>query len=254
MASSSSTKLTMKLLIDTEREKVLFAEASKAVVDFLFNLLCLPLGTIIRLLNKYAMVGCVGNLYESVESLDETYMQPNQSKNVLLKPRASIISSAEISGLLPSNYRDDHPNNISRFYRCSDHYGYVTCNNQTRCPHQRYNDGYEEYGGNSICNKFMSTEMVCVGEKPAEENHVFPNENGFVKEVVTYMVMDDLVIQPMSTISSITLLNKFNIKEVGALQEKVVELGMTQGVDMLKASLQSKMVLTSVFLKNNKPT
>ncbi|TKY45509.1 hypothetical protein E2542_SST30521 [Spatholobus suberectus] len=42
------------------------------------------------------------------------------------------------------------------------------------------------------------------------------------------MVVDDLVIQPMSTISSITLLNKFNIKEVGALQEKVVELGMTQ--------------------------
>ncbi|KAF7814877.1 DUF674 family protein [Senna tora] len=40
--------------------------------------------------------------------------------------------------------------------------------------------------------------------------------------VVTYMVMDDLVVQPTSFISSITLVNKFNVKEVGALHEKVV--------------------------------
>ncbi|KAL2323899.1 hypothetical protein Fmac_022957 [Flemingia macrophylla] len=53
----------------------------------------------------------------------------------------------------------------------------------------------------------------------------------------------------MSTISSIALLNKFSIKEVGALEERVVELGMNQAVNILKASLQSKMVLTSVFLK-----
>lgn len=32
----------------------------------------------------------------------------------------------------------------------------------------------------------------------------------------------------MSSISSINLLNKFSIKEVGALQEKMVELGMTR--------------------------
>ena len=54
------------------------------------------------------------------------------------------------------------------------------------------------------------------------------SKSGFVKEIVTYMVMDDLVILPMSTISSITLLNKFNVKEVGALQEKVVKLGMAE--------------------------
>jgi hydroxymethylpyrimidine/phosphomethylpyrimidine kinase len=42
------------------------------------------------------------------------------------------------------------------------------------------------------------------------------------------MVMDDLVIEPMSTISSITLLNKFHVKEIGTLQEKVVEMGMEE--------------------------
>ena len=42
------------------------------------------------------------------------------------------------------------------------------------------------------------------------------------------MVMDDLEVKPMSTISSITLLNKFNVKHIGALEEQVVELGMDE--------------------------
>jgi len=71
-----------------------------------------------------------------------------------------------------------------------------------------------------------------------------------VKGVVTYMVMDDLVVTPMSTISSITMLNKFNVKDVGALEERVVQMGMPQGLKLLKTSLQSKTVLTSVFLGN----
>ena len=55
-----------------------------------------------------------------------------------------------------------------------------------------------------------------------------------MKGVVTYMVMDDLVVQPMSTISSIALLNRFNVKEVGALEEKFVNLGMNEVVNQLR--------------------
>ncbi|KAK7821160.1 hypothetical protein CFP56_037933 [Quercus suber] len=62
------------------------------------------------------------------------------------------------------------------------------------------------------------------------------------------MIMDDMEVKPMSTICSITLLNKFNVKQLVDLEEKVVELGMEEGVKLLKASLQSKSVLTDVFL------
>ncbi|CAK9163216.1 unnamed protein product [Ilex paraguariensis] len=51
---------------------------------------------------------------------------------------------------------------------------------------------------------------------------------GFVKGLVTYLVADDLVIQPMSTISCINVLKKFNAKEVGSLEERVVDLGMDE--------------------------
>jgi len=206
--TSSSSKLTLKLLIDSKREKVLFAEASKAVVDFLFSLLCLPIGTVIRILNKNQMVGSLGNLYESVENLDETYMQAEQHKDLLLKPSAPVPS--QISGLLPSINDTSTNNSTNMFYRCQNHYGYVTCDNTTTCPQQ--------------CRRTMNIKMAFVDDKVGKTN--FDDKSGFVKEGVTYMVMDDLVIQPLSSISSITLLNKFNIKEVGVLQEKVVELNM----------------------------
>ncbi|KAK7357969.1 hypothetical protein VNO80_17267 [Phaseolus coccineus] len=236
-SSSSSSKLTLKLLIDSKRDKVLFAEASKAVVDFLLSLLCLPIGTVIRILNKDHMVGSLANLYESVENLDEAYMQPNQHKDLLLKPSAAI-SSSQISGLLPSIDASSCRNSATAlFYRCasSHHFCHITCDKGTRCP--------------SGCGYSMETKVSYVGAIPKD---VFADKSGFVKEVVTYMVMDDLVIQPMSSISSITLLNKFNVSEVGALKEKVVVLDMNQGVNLLKVSLQSKKVLTDVFLNNNK--
>ena len=46
--------------------------------------------------------------------------------------------------------------------------------------------------------------------------------------VVTYMVMDDLVVEPLSSTAIISLLDKFNVKDMGTLEEKVVELGMDE--------------------------
>ncbi|KAH7840272.1 hypothetical protein Vadar_014921 [Vaccinium darrowii] len=46
MATPSIAKVSLKLLIDTKGNRVLFPEARKDFVDFLFNLLLLPLGTL----------------------------------------------------------------------------------------------------------------------------------------------------------------------------------------------------------------
>ncbi|XP_008233565.1 PREDICTED: uncharacterized protein LOC103332597 [Prunus mume] len=231
-SNSNTTSVSMKLLVDSTRGKVLFAEASKDVVDFLFTLLSLPVGTVIRLLSKDGMVGSLGKLYESVENLDDTYLQPNLNKDMLLEPKATV-AGANILPLLTNNV----DSNAKKFYMCpycsSRSYSEVS---GTRCPN---------------CGNSMSTEATCVS--PAEPTTVArPSEGGYVKGVVTYMVMDDLEVKPMSTISSIAMLNKFNVKEVGALEEKVVNLGMEEGLKLLKASLETSTVLTKVFLGNKK--
>nr|KJB72875.1 hypothetical protein B456_011G248200 [Gossypium raimondii] len=73
-------------------------------------------------------------------------------------------------------------------------------------------------------------------------------EGGYIKGVVAYTIMDDSTVTAISTISSITMLNKFNVQQVDALEEKVVDVGINEGVEILKASLQSNTVLTTVFL------
>ncbi|KAI5346317.1 hypothetical protein L3X38_014196 [Prunus dulcis] len=96
----------------------------------------------------------------------------------------------------------------------------------------------------------MSTQVTYVCPQASSTVAATSGEGGYVKGVVTYMIMDNLEVKPMSTISSIAMLNQFNVKEVGALEEKVVYLGMDEGLKLLKASLETSTVLTNVFLGN----
>ncbi|XP_057489780.1 uncharacterized protein LOC130775675 [Actinidia eriantha] len=229
----ATSNVSLKLLIDTKASRVIYAEAGKDFVDFLFSLLHLPVGTVIRLLIKDSMVGSLGDLYESIENLSETYWQPNQNKESLLKPENPPCASG-VPMLLPSDVSTD-----KMYYTCprnGDHrssfHPYFCDEYSTPCP---------------SCNTSMSKNVAYVTRTTANEVSA---EEGFVQGLVTYMVMDDLVVKPMSGISSITLLNKFNIKDLSALEEKVVDFGMDEGLKLLKASLQTKTVLTSIFLGN----
>lgn len=69
--ATSENKLSMKLLIDTKAKKVVFAEVEKDFVDFLFHILSLPVG---RVSKQKGMNGCLLNLYQSVQNLNDTYM------------------------------------------------------------------------------------------------------------------------------------------------------------------------------------
>ncbi|CAN1269348.1 hypothetical protein LINPERPRIM_LOCUS13549 [Linum perenne] len=142
-AAEIYAKVTLKLLINKKTNKVIFAEAGKDFVDFLFSILSFPLGTVIRLLSEDQMVGCLGNLYKSCENLNNTFIQPSTTKDTILKPKLQQL-----------------------------------CTN-----------------------------------------------GGIVKGSSTYMVMDNLKVMPLSTISIVNLLNEFNVQWVVDLEEKIIELG-----------------------------
>ncbi|KAK6787811.1 hypothetical protein RDI58_016336 [Solanum bulbocastanum] len=135
----TASEVTMKLLIDSKSKKVMFAEAGKECIDFLFQILALQIGSVIRLLTTKGMIGCLGNLYVSLQNLDNVYIQPNQKKDTLLKPK----SAASVPLLLINNSPVQ-----KQFYRCPNHKNVVASN------------------------------------------------VGLVKGVVTYMVLDDLVMKP----------------------------------------------------------
>ncbi|CAL2249954.1 unnamed protein product [Prunus armeniaca] len=60
--------------------------------------------------------------------------------------------------------------------------------------------------------------------------------------------MDNLEVKPMTTESNVAVLQKFNVKGIDALQVKEVDLGMQEGLKLVKASLESNTALTNVFL------
>ncbi|XP_056168980.1 uncharacterized protein LOC115682184 [Syzygium oleosum] len=234
----AATKMSLKLLVDQRNQAVLFAEAGKDFVDFLFNCLALPVGTIVSLLPKTGEAGSLHNLYASVENLSETYIE-RREKEALLNSKARTGPDG-LRLLLP-----DAPASAPvDYYTCArndgGYYGtpfcsLVTDSPCTRCPNC----------SNSMSKKLSWVAGPAVGATSTAK--VPGGEGGYVTGIVTYMVMDDLVVKPMSTISCITLLNRFNVHEIGDLKEKVIDFGLDEAIKLLTASLHSKTVLTDIF-------
>ncbi|KAH9703205.1 hypothetical protein KPL70_011036 [Citrus sinensis] len=189
-----TTKVKLTLIIEKRANKVIIAEAKKDFVDFLFNLLSLPISTVIRLLKNGSTLGCVDNLYQSLENLNDAYLQPNQNKDDLLKRHVTAALNAP--PLLPEANAAN-----------------------TNCP-----------GKN--CSLLMDCRLrfdlfvdsgisTCNCKKPSA------GEGGVVKNLVTYMVSDDLSVTPVSMTSGIELL-QHNVKDIGVLEKRVVELGIDE--------------------------
>ncbi|MBA0696974.1 hypothetical protein Goari_003491 [Gossypium aridum] len=132
--------------------------------------------------------------------------------------------SANVAPLLPIM----EFSKCTKLYRCCGKY--VTNYQSTRCP---------------CCLKSMNNNLVFLDTKNKAPNL---GEAGFVKGVIPYMVMDDLTVRPMSAKSIITFLNHYNTKDLGDLEEKVIAVGVNEGLELLRASMLSKTVLTDVFL------
>lgn len=64
-----SSKVSLKLFIHKSTNRVLFAEAGKDFVDFFVNILRLPVGNLIAILKPDMMLGCLGNIHDSIINL-----------------------------------------------------------------------------------------------------------------------------------------------------------------------------------------
>jgi hypothetical protein len=76
----AATNVRLKLFIDRRRYRVLFAEADKEFVDFLFSIFTLPVGAVTRTLKERGgMVGSLPSLYRGIENMSDT-LTSNQTK------------------------------------------------------------------------------------------------------------------------------------------------------------------------------
>ncbi|KAK1271288.1 hypothetical protein QJS04_geneDACA022799 [Acorus gramineus] len=79
-------RLALNLLIDKKRNRVFCVKSDKDFVDILFSFLTLPVGPIVRLLNKRSSAGCIDALYQCVENLDPKHLKTRACAEMLLHP------------------------------------------------------------------------------------------------------------------------------------------------------------------------
>ena len=215
---AAAAALSMKLLVDTKARRVLFAEAGKDVVDFLFSLVALPVATAVKLVGAEAVVGSVGNLYASIDRLDGTYVQAGAAKAALLSPTV-LSPAASANGSLLLRLPEPSSAKPKSFYRCPGN-SYSTCRTYVTDVHGK---------SCPTCGSSMTTAAQYIS--PGSDQQAAQGAAaGLVQGVVTYTVLDNLTVTPMSAVSGITLLNTFAVRDLADLQEMTVQLGCEEVV------------------------
>lgn len=223
-------KLSMTLFIETESNRVLFADADKDSLDFLFELLSLPLAVVNGLLREHGhMNGSLENLYKDMQNLNNEYMLPGQSRKTLLEPirphSATLFHTPQTTGTPPDQ----------KFYCCIHCRGGNISNDPSDiCPD---------------CN--LQTTLVEANGAPSPLQQAL-NRGGSANGIVAYVITDDLVVEPISMSSTsgiLALLKKLNVHDLNTVQERVVNLTNHEAVMLLKARLSTDKVLTEVFVK-----
>ncbi|KAH7667757.1 hypothetical protein IHE45_12G080500 [Dioscorea alata] len=223
---SREKKLTLKLLINKESGRVVFAECGKDFVEILLSFLTLPLGTVIRLLDKQSSLGCMDALYENVEKLDLKCLQTEACKSMLLCPRSVAERHCKHLKIKVDNL------DPKRLYLClkwdcvARVHKLFSSVADARCP------------CGSPMDKFA---LLCKKEASGD--------GGFVRgERARFLVSDDLHVSLASMASSLSLLQEFGIQDVSLLQEREVSVGRPEILRLLKASLISRTPLSNVFM------
>lgn len=239
--SDAAGCMNLRLLINQKTGKILYAEAGKDFVDLLFSFLTLPTGSVIKLLSQLnrseKRVGCLTNLYSSVEKLQNTFMDTDKSH--LLDPK--LMSTL--------------PNGILRIQSAPTVY-YV-------CGSQASRGGPTHYmatqsGGRCPCGRDMSypveLQNPSAGNSSVDIAGSSGGGGGYVKETVTFIITNELDISSASTITSINLLNKLNVTDLTDLGERNVNVGLKEALELLHASLISTTALDNVFaVRQKKP-
>ncbi|KAF6160960.1 hypothetical protein GIB67_007601 [Kingdonia uniflora] len=117
MGANHGNMITIKVVVDKKRNRVIFVEAGKDFVDILFSFLTLPVGTIIRLTNEQTQptsLGCMRTLYECLLKFDTFHFVNTTCKEMLLRPRNS---SEALCRKLKVNIDDTEP---TKYYVCND--------------------------------------------------------------------------------------------------------------------------------------
>ncbi|ONK68900.1 uncharacterized protein A4U43_C05F17210 [Asparagus officinalis] len=216
--AASKEKISLKLLIDKQQSRVVFAESDKDFLDILLSFLTMPTGTVIRLLGQDSLaLGCITNVYKSVEGLDSQVFETEACKSMLLNP-------LNAAGLRCENLavNVDDKINPRTFFTCpeSDCCSKATCY-YSSVPNVRCSCGKEM----SYAGTWEKRDMNAAGD------------GVFVRGDLKFIISDELRVMPASTAVILSLFSKHGITDGRVLEERIVDIGRDEVNHSLSLSL-----------------
>ncbi|KAM1756905.1 hypothetical protein TB2_038531 [Malus domestica] len=228
MAAQSQNSFSLKAMVHKDSNRVLFVESDNYFVDVLFSFLTMPMGTIVRLSDSHLppmRVGCMNNLYASVENIDLQLLNTEECRAMLLHPRNAAESllrclKLKIDDSEPMHYLCD--NQCCAFYRNSfSYYASVPC-----CG----------------CGKLMDLGVNFL-VKGGRVGGVF------VDGLDKFIISDDLQVMLPFTSEFSSYLSKCGVVDLNDIEELTFNVGVDEVVSLLLGSLVLKTPFTETLLK-----
>ena len=206
---------SLKVMIDKERSKVLFATADRHFVDILLSFLTLPLGRIIRVLKQHygdelPTIGSLCSLYHSLSNLDNSHFVTVGAKQNLLNPTTSFENEYK---WLKLDITDFQP---ATYFYCS--VSYRRCSNKFRSESNYYD--YIE-----LCQDCGSYEMVKVVAK--KESEAGYSDGIWTVRGASFTILDDLQIFP-DEIGLVQIMTLLGITDTNKAEVFQVDLGFNE--------------------------
>ncbi|XP_057793372.1 uncharacterized protein LOC131009994 [Salvia miltiorrhiza] len=118
--SRDNTKLSLKVMFNKHKSKVLFAEANTDFVEILLSFLTLPLGKLVTNIRKHygdeaPAIGSLNTLHQGLANLDSAHFSLPGAKEMLLNPETSFRAECRNLAIdISSSLRE------RRYYVCED--------------------------------------------------------------------------------------------------------------------------------------
>ncbi|KAL1566960.1 hypothetical protein AAHA92_02494 [Salvia divinorum] len=167
---SDATKFSLNVMINKDKNEVLFAEADNNFVDIVLNFLTLPLGRIIKVLHNHeaaAGIGSLTNLYHSLQDLDSSYFLTEGAKKALLNPTSS--SESEYN-MLKVDITDSPP---PEYFKCSK------CPNSGKTANKR-----SETGSGGVYTTHVSSFII------SDDLRILPSDKGYSNTISFLRIRD----------------------------------------------------------------
>jgi len=208
-------QMSVKVLLRRSTREVLYAEAEEDFADFILSFLTFPLGGVVHMIQGFSSISCIDNLYTSMTALSlDRYLMSQDLKNKLVNPlcaaqfelRNQILPISAVS--LPLYY--------CHTYQLKNVYGFrgsVPC---TLISTPKYiND----------CITQQNTQLSFVETKFCMSKS--SNSGEYARGLSMFMVTDNLVVTPMSSVTVLSYLITSNVP-LSDLEEMVIRIGVKE--------------------------